>query len=342
MNEPLISVIIPVYNTAAYLERCISSITENTYRELEIICVNDGSTDHSLEILDRLAEQDDRIRVISQPNGGISAARNRGIDAATGEYIAYIDSDDWVSRFYFEHLLRLSLEHKADVSSVGRRFSYDRDFGREETTESSVSEVLTTDAAGAQRIGLLRSFVTGKLYRAMAVQGLRFQDTPACEDTVCNAMLASNTAGVKYAYTEEPLYHYYQGNMNSIVKQSTVDTYRLQAKWFVEHMHLFDHTDYAIGYAFKAVFLYRYASFLKNTSSAFRKQSRMLLKKCLEQLRKNRSIPASTRSCYLLFSFFPVLYRIQLCIRDDSYLSLEKERWKRKKTALCEENDYDT
>lgn len=201
MKKPLISVIIPVYNTELYLERCLKTVTENTYKNLEIICVNDGSTDHSLDILKQLAVQDSRIRVIDQPNGGVSAARNHGLDVASGEYIAFIDSDDWVNRYYFEDLLNIIEDYSADVASVGRNLTYDQDYGTKDMLNHSAFEVITTDAAGAQRNGLLRSFVTGKLYRTASVQGIRFQNAPACEDTVYNAMLVSNTADVRYAHT---------------------------------------------------------------------------------------------------------------------------------------------
>ena len=104
MHEELISVIIPVYNTAEYLPRCLESVLNNTYRNLEVICINDGSKDNSIEVLNAYAQKDPRIRVIDQENAGVSAARNRGLDDATGEYIAFVDSDDWIHRQYFETL----------------------------------------------------------------------------------------------------------------------------------------------------------------------------------------------------------------------------------------------
>ena len=98
----LISVVVPVYNVEKYLDRCISSICGQTYRELEVILVDDGSTDGSGRICDVWAEKDDRVRVIHVENGGVSRARNLGIDAARGEYICFVDSDDWIEADYFE------------------------------------------------------------------------------------------------------------------------------------------------------------------------------------------------------------------------------------------------
>ena len=107
MQEPLVSVIVPVYNVAAYLQRCLDSLLGQTYRNLEIICVNDGSTDGSAAILDEYATKDARIKVIHQENAGVSVARNRGLDSATGEYVGFIDADDWLEPDAYEKITSL-------------------------------------------------------------------------------------------------------------------------------------------------------------------------------------------------------------------------------------------
>ena len=103
-DKPLISVIVPVYNVERYLPRCIESILKQTYTNFELILVDDGTPDRSGIICDRYAEKDSRIRVIHKENGGVSTARNAGIDAAKGEWITFVDSDDWVSVKYLELL----------------------------------------------------------------------------------------------------------------------------------------------------------------------------------------------------------------------------------------------
>ncbi len=103
-ERPLISVIVPIYQVEKYLEQCLDSILNQTYRQLEIILVDDGSPDRCGEICDRYASQDSRIKVIHQPNAGLSAARNAGMDIATGEYISFIDSDDYIDLHYYEKM----------------------------------------------------------------------------------------------------------------------------------------------------------------------------------------------------------------------------------------------
>ncbi|MDR2160688.1 MAG: glycosyltransferase, partial [Desulfovibrio sp.] len=113
---PKVSVIIPVYNTEPYLRRCLDSVCGQTLREIEIICVNDGSTDGSLEILREYAQKDSRVKVIElEENKGAGAARNAGIDAARGEYIGFVDSDDYVDLDFYETLYVKAQETQAEV-----------------------------------------------------------------------------------------------------------------------------------------------------------------------------------------------------------------------------------
>ena len=112
----LISVVVPVYNVEKYIDRCLNSIINQTYRKLEIIIVNDGSTDNSRKIIDKFSKMDSRIIVIDKNNGGLSEARNVGINAATGDYITFIDSDDFVSYDYIEYLY--SLIEKYNPSAI--------------------------------------------------------------------------------------------------------------------------------------------------------------------------------------------------------------------------------
>lgn len=115
-NAPLISVIVPVYKVERYLPRCIESILKQTYTNFELILVDDGTPDRSGIICDRYAEKDSRIRVIHKENGGVSTARNAGIDAAKGEWITFVDSDDWVSVDYLKMLLEAIVIEDADLS----------------------------------------------------------------------------------------------------------------------------------------------------------------------------------------------------------------------------------
>lgn len=124
ISEPKISIIVPVYNVEQYLSKCLDSLIQQTYTNIEIICINDESPDNSLGILEQYAQKDKRIKIINQKNTGLSGARNKGIEAATGDYITFVDSDDWIDLDTCEVALKSALEYDADVVL----WSYIREF----------------------------------------------------------------------------------------------------------------------------------------------------------------------------------------------------------------------
>ena len=115
-KDPLISVIIPIYNVEKYLERCLNSVVKQSYSNLEIILVDDGSTDNSLSICQLYESKDERVRVYTKKNGGLSDARNYGIHNSKGQFVALVDSDDWISEDYVQVLYDLLVKYNADVS----------------------------------------------------------------------------------------------------------------------------------------------------------------------------------------------------------------------------------
>ena len=115
----MISIIIPVYNVKLYLDNCIQSVIQQSYTDFECILVDDGSTDGSSEICDQWAEKDNRIIIVHQPNGGVSSARNKGLEQAKGEYICFIDSDDWVDVDYLSAMINNLKEKETDLIICG-------------------------------------------------------------------------------------------------------------------------------------------------------------------------------------------------------------------------------
>ena len=118
-NSVVISVIVPVYNVEKYLSQCIESVQNQTFKDWELILVDDGSTDNSSKICDEYSAKDNRIRVIHKENGGLSSARNTGLDAAIGNYVIYLDSDDYIATEMFEKMLDVALETNADMVKCG-------------------------------------------------------------------------------------------------------------------------------------------------------------------------------------------------------------------------------
>lgn len=117
--KPKVSVIVPVYNVEKYLSKCLKSLCEQTLKDIEIICINDGSTDNSPNILESFAKNDDRIKIYNQTNQGLSAARNNAMEHASGEFISFVDSDDWVDTDFFEKLYNAAVENNCDIACAG-------------------------------------------------------------------------------------------------------------------------------------------------------------------------------------------------------------------------------
>ena len=177
-----ISVIVPVYNVEQYLERCVDSIINQTYTNLEIILVNDGSTDNSGKLCDELAKKDERIRVIHKENGGLSDARNRGIDEAESDLVGFIDSDDYIDSDMYEVLLKNLNNTDADLSMCALYDVYNN------TPEAQVANKETWELSSEQAIKMvmeakiLSVTAVNKLYRKSLFSDLKFEVGKIAED----------------------------------------------------------------------------------------------------------------------------------------------------------------
>lgn len=208
-RKPLISVIVPVYKVEAYLDKCISSITGQTYKNLEIILVDDGSPDRSGAICDAWAEKDSRIRVIHQENAGGGAARNAALDVAQGEWIGMIDSDDYIAPHMYEHLYSLTDEQTDIAECCIREVSGDEcpfDDGQVfETAEYEVSDALRLHIQNR----LFLQTPPNKLYRRAAVEDVRFPSGTGIDDeywtyrAIGNARKLVHSSCVMYAYRQQ-------------------------------------------------------------------------------------------------------------------------------------------
>lgn len=181
-DSPLISVIIPVYNVERYLPRCLDSVVNQTYRNLEIFLINDGSTDRGPEICDEYASKDPRIVVIHKENGGVSDARNRAIDVMTGSYVTFIDSDDYVDEDYVETLYNMIAEDNTELSICSHQVIYDTGKNiRVATGERSVPDSKTALERILYDEGIPLS-PWSKLYSSRLFENIRFPVGRVYED----------------------------------------------------------------------------------------------------------------------------------------------------------------
>lgn len=213
-GKKLVSIIIPVYNMQKRLGRCIESLMRQSYRDIEILVVNDGSTDESLSICHRYAAKDNRIIVIDKENGGVSSARNAGLDRATGEYVAFVDSDDYVDACYIERLYGVACDTEADIVECGASI-VDEKGGEPHFLMSLVNvdcDNQHINEAFYRRNGL-NDYLWCKLFKRELFENLRFSSLKCSEDfeILCYVLQKVN----KIVGIEAALY-YYVRNENSV------------------------------------------------------------------------------------------------------------------------------
>lgn len=208
VDQPLISVIVPVYNVEAYLQQCVDSIRSQTYRNLEIILVDDGSPDRCGEMCDNYAAEDARIRVIHKENGGQAEARNIGLDAMHGEYVAFMDSDDWLVPDAIEKLYRNLIENDAQISCCGIAKYMDgkiTSYYNDKLDQFLVLNKLEALSLLPENTRITSS-LWDKLYKAEIFAGLRMKTGMIYEDMQILAYCLARAERV--VYTAEPMYCY--------------------------------------------------------------------------------------------------------------------------------------
>lgn len=201
----MVSVIVPVYNSEKYIEKCLRSILGQTYGELEIILINDGSTDHSKDILEKYAAQDKRIKIVNQENQGVAVARNMGLDNADGDYILYVDSDDWIESNMIARLVELSKD--VDIVYCGNDNAISSDTAKKQDTIET--ELWKHDKIICEFVKhrMISGMLWNKLIRRNLTIGCRFNPkTGYGEDAEFLWQVLQNTESM--LVTNEILYHH--------------------------------------------------------------------------------------------------------------------------------------
>ena len=230
---PKVSVIIPVYNVEKYLRECLDSVINQTLKDIEIICIDDGSTDNSLSILKEYAKKDKRIKVINQENKGLSGARNTGIENATGEFIGFVDSDDWIDSNFYENLYNTAITTNSDIACAPIKRVYGNKIHLRLKIESE--QLATTLQEKFDILNIPRCcYVWNKIYRSSKLlkhnirfeQGKYFEDVPFSIDIISKL---NNIIAVPGAF------YYYRANPNSIV--NTLNNFkRMDHIWAKDYM----------------------------------------------------------------------------------------------------------
>lgn len=319
MRENQLTVVVPIYNVEKYLRKCVDSILNQTFKVDEIILVDDGSLDHSGDIAEEYAAYYKQIKVIHQKNGGLSAARNTGIDAATREYIAFVDSDDYIDKFMYEKLMTNLKNENADLSIGGV------------WTESENGNGYSPYAPNIKKIwnkveGLieLNSFqyfnmsFCDAVFKRQLFEGngygegkLRFPQGKLCEDFYLMHKIVARTN--KIVYTSTPFYHYVQRE-NSISRNVKINIAPMDAsikqlefynKWFPELTYI---AETAAFFAHASIFT-SYCRAGQDCPQNIMDEVNSVCHKYLLSVVKNQYIPKIKKMQAVVFCFSKTLYK---------------------------------
>lgn len=313
----MISIIVPVYNCIESLKYCVQSIQQQTYMNWKLVLVDDGSTDGAAGLCDQLAEMDSRIEVIHKPNGGVSSARNAGIDAAIGEYITFCDSDDYLEPDYLAALLQTA-ESNPDCGHIWCCFQTVTGYQKE-------NAVPNYSAAEAVQRYTLQDYMTlhemwldagpcNKLYRSDIIKssGVRFpEDLSLGEDWLFNLAYIDASKNDRIAVITKPLYNYVRENdesLDSKYRSDLLDIYRRLNDACLTHLQKWGVSDAQMSKFFDSRF-YLYERVLRNTMRAPDKNMR-------EKIRWNNAFLRSaefrealeTRECFV-YPLYLMAYR---------------------------------
>lgn len=235
--KPLVSIIVPVYNVENYIEKCVESLINQTYENIEIILINDGSADDSGKICDTLSMTDNRIRVIHQENGGVSAARNNALDHMQGDFVTFVDADDYVASDFIECLYNAVSEHNADISTCGHyRVEFDGSLKKIYHLSDNPDEVICMSGKDSITNMFYENICSAssgsKLYKKEIFKNLRFPGYIMGEDTFVVYYAFKNSNVI--AHTNKPLYYYVQHSAS--VTNNKANYYK-----FYDYVRLYDH-----------------------------------------------------------------------------------------------------
>jgi glycosyltransferase involved in cell wall biosynthesis len=244
MVPPLVSVIVPIYRTEPYLARCLDSILSQTFHDIEVILIDDGSPDRCGSICDYYAALDSRVRVFHTPNRGVASARNLGLSQATGPYIGFVDSDDWIEPNMFEVLYRLIEQNTVDIAmcahwsgTADRPRAHHHSGAIHIWDEKKFVEQLVRDEA-------ITNHLWNKLFRREILLGSHFEEGRYFEDVFFYTQILPSIS--KVIYVEQPLYHYVErqdgicGSQKPERRWDRYDSFRARRKWILAHYPILD------------------------------------------------------------------------------------------------------
>lgn len=314
--DELISVIIPIYNMEKYLKKCVWSVINQSYQNLEILLIDDGSKDNSPQICDEFSKKDKRIKVFHKENGGLSDAKNYGLKKARGNYVTFVDSDDWIETNMYEEMMLKMQSENADISICGRYIDYENG--------KSIKWYNPNEMKMDREKSLiyLNSFYKfdmaswDKIYKKELFDGIEFPYGKKCEDAYTTYLLFARCK--KIIYIPQCFYHYFQRN-GSISRNLEINMDYIYAA--DEQMKYIEKVFQNISWAART----NYAFSIKSTYQVSIERNIKLNEECIElkksvkkytmEVLNNKYISIKKKVTFILFAYFSGLYGFLLKLK---------------------------
>lgn len=310
-----VSVVVPIFKVEKYLRKCVESIVNQSYSNLEVILVNDGSPDTCGEIADQYAEIDNRVIVVHKENGGLSDARNCGMQYVTGEFLIFVDSDDWIDPYMIETLVDACLTYKADAVQSAFYYAYEnyllfdnRYYSQNDSPVVLNNQTLMYELVVNERV---KNFAWGKLYKTHLIQDLPFDKGVLFEDVFWAHKVMHRVN--RYVILHEPMFYYYQRN-DSIV--STYTPRNLDILKGLKQRHSFLEENYKdfVYESYKLIFktsLQHYLLLLRNKDKdkkgLYRKEIQKYIRENYQELRLAVKHDMKLKTQLYLFKIHPYI-----------------------------------
>lgn len=325
----LVSVIVPVYNVEKYLNKCLESIVKQSYPELEIIVVNDGSTDSSGLICDEWKNRDDRIKVIHKENGGLSSARNTGINSATGNYFVFVDSDDYIDKSMIAILYQIAMEYKSDLVMCDYCLEEEHLYGYSQSVYKACLINKMEALSGLYGTNHITYVIAcNKMYKARLFNAIRFDESRTHEDEFIMHKLFSDVDQI--VYINCPLYYYYQRDNSITHSEKSIKNLdyldALEERYFFFEEKKYDELKYKTMETYLDMNIY-YTTFIPKLPHSLKneliKKFRMLWSSC-----KIKNAPFYKRLLWASYFVANGFVRILLIIVKKTYFSKRKFEYK--------------
>ena len=328
----LVSVVVPVYNLEKYIENCLKSIVAQTYKNLEILCIDDGSTDGSADIIKSMAENDLRIKYVYQENAGVSAARNRGMNEATGEYLMFVDGDDYLHYQAVELFVREIEKSDCDVCCAHEVYTSNTDEKMQPVSEYKTREITVEELFDNRKNRSMGKSVWGKIFKTEIARRSRFPvGISNGEDAYYIITLVEN--GVTLRCIDAGLYYYFNRPNSTVTSRFTINRFTTTYSFDMLCEKLKDSPNlflkkYCLQYLFQSIFYNRTQAIGTECEKEVLSESKRIGKKWIKDFQRNKDISPIIKISFTVFFYSRHIYELARAIQDPTMIDFYKSRKK--------------